>query len=111
MASVVTSDELEGPVEHGTVASERSVGVLVVTVEVSGDDDMSLNMYSTPVPRASLNDLPIVSPRENSTLLISLPLKKFISQSRVVNSVTVQVKVASDSEQTSNLRIGMSVIL
>lgn len=59
---------------------QRSVGVLVVIVEVSGDDDVSMNVYHTPVPPVALTDLPIiVSPRENATLFMLSPLKKSIS--------------------------------
>ena len=36
--------------EHMTVAPERSVDLLVVIVEVSGDIDVRLNVYTTPVP-------------------------------------------------------------
>ena len=98
--------------EHMTVAPERSVDLLVVIVEVSGDIDVRLNVYTTPVPwLVGLNFLPIESPRKNVTLFISDPLKKSISQRRAVDdeSVTIQVKVAWGSEQTSSLRIGMPI--
>ena len=35
------------------------------------------------------------------------PFKKSISQYRIVNSVTTHVRVASNSEQAFNLRIGI----
>ena len=41
-ASVATLAEPWSPLEHETVAPERSVGVLVVIVEVSGDFDVRL---------------------------------------------------------------------
>lgn len=76
-ASVATSAELWTPSEHETVALERSFGVLVIIVEVSGDVDVRLNLYTTPVPRfIGLNSLPITSLRKNITLFMSDPLKK-----------------------------------
>ena len=44
------SAELWTPLEHMTVAPERSVGVSVVTVEIRGNVDVRLNWYTTPVP-------------------------------------------------------------
>ena len=116
---MATSAELWNPLEHETVAPERSAGILVVTVEVSGDVDMSLKLYNTapgPVPRLRLTIFPIESVEKNDTLLMSSSInieKSVISHSRVVDSVTIQVKLASDSEQASKLRfeVPMSMII
>jgi hypothetical protein len=55
--SVAVSAEFPIPLEHETVAPERSVGVLVDIVEVSGDLDVRLKWYSTSVPRLSANKI------------------------------------------------------
>lgn len=50
------------PSEHETIASERSVGVSVVIVEVSGDVDVRLKWYATSVPTfLGLKCLPMLS--------------------------------------------------
>ena len=104
--TVATSAEFLSPSEHETVAPERSVGVLVVTVEVKGDDDMSLNVYSL-LGLYSFG----ASPRENKILSMSPPVKKLICHISVDSCVTIQVNMASDSEHTSSLRNGMPIII
>ena len=104
---MATSAELSSLLEHETVAPERSVDVLVVIVEVSGDCDMRLNSY-IPVSLVACCFAPIWSVDSYNTLSMSSEsLKKSISHCRIVDSVTVQVKIASDSVQTSSLRIGV----
>ena len=47
--SIAISAEFFSPLEHKTVALERSVGVLVDIVEVSGELDVRLKWYPVPV--------------------------------------------------------------
>ena len=70
--------------------------MLVVIVEVSGDIDVRLKWYSTPVSLlVALCSHPVGSLRKCVTLSVSSSLKKSIPQCRVVDSVTVQVKLTS----------------
>ena len=49
--AIVSAADICCPSEHETVAPERSAGVLVDVVEVSGDLDVRLKWYTTPVLR------------------------------------------------------------
>ena len=89
-ASVATSAESSNPSEQETVAPERSVGVLVFMVEVKGDDDMSLNVYSAPVFLLGLSSF-CIPPQENEILSMSPPVKKFVSHISVDSRITMQV--------------------
>ena len=47
-ASVIIFTELCGSLrllEHDTLAPERSAGMLVVIVDVNGDNDVTINLY------------------------------------------------------------------
>lgn len=72
------------PSWHDTVAPERSVDAMVVMVEVRGDFDVRLKVYTVPWLVLGLKRLPMESLAKNDTLLISWPLKKSISQDRTV---------------------------
>ena len=73
--SVVISAELSGYLdlsEHDTLAPERSAGMLVVIVDVNGDNDVTINLYSTPVrPRLWMEISSVGPSRVNITLLTS----------------------------------------
>ena len=80
------------PSWHDTVAPEISVDATVVMVEVRGDVEVRLNVYTIPWLVWGLNCLPMESLGMNDTRLISRPLKKSMSQDRKV-VFTTHVKV------------------
>ena len=82
------------PSRHDTVAPDRSVDAMVVIVEVRGDFDVRVKLYT--VPRlVTCSMVPIGSLEEYATLSISRLLKKSISQDRSVVVFTTHVNTTS----------------
>ena len=82
--------EPANPSRHDTVAPDRSVDAMVVIVEVRGDFDVRVKLYT--VPRlVACSMVPIGSLEEYATLSISRLLKKSISQERPVVVLTTHV--------------------
>ena len=86
--------ELANPSRHDTIAPERSVDAMVVIVEVRGDLDVRLKLYTVPC-LMTCSMVPIGSLEEYATLSISRLLKKSISQDRSVVVFTTHVNTTS----------------
>ena len=82
------------PSRHDTIAPDRSVDVMVVIVEVRGDFDVRVKLYTVPC-LVTCSTVPTGSLEECATLSISRPLKKSISQDRSVVVFTTHVNTTS----------------